>query len=328
MSERTTWAIEPSDRAAGVRWIYVAGAGRSGSTMLGALLAQVAGAFNCGELVQLWVRLAEGRLCQCGVDVTKCQVWAAVAAEVRRELGLRSFAAAAARIDDLRRPRSDLRRPRPTAADVELRVATEKAVERVTGASLFVDTSKSPFVLATAVSRRRQLLAVHLVRDPRGVAYSNLRPKADPARGGALQKHRPVWKSSLLWDQRNYLTERVISGAVRPEARFSSVLLTYERLVSDPDHALDPILAVIGSATAAPGSAQRHAVAGNPVLFERVSVVADQRWRHGMTRRDMTLVAALTAPLLLRYGYALGTGRSSPASAPATPGRRAADGDQ
>lgn len=304
MPDRTRSNAGPAGPAADRRWIYVAGAGRSGSTVLGALLAQAAGAFNCGELVHLWVRLVEHRLCQCGVEVAKCRIWAAVASDVRREVGLRSFAEAAERVEDLRRPYVDPRRPRPTAADIELRAATERAVERVAGASVFVDTSKSPHVLATAIARRRRLVTVHLVRDPRAVAFSNLRPKADPARGGALQRRRPAWKSSLLWNRRNHLTERVVSGAARQGAPLSSVRLTYERLVDAPDRALDPILAAIGPVATATGP-HGHAVAGNPVLFDRTPVMADRRWRTGMTRREMAVVSALTAPRLIRYGYAL-----------------------
>jgi hypothetical protein len=303
----------PTDPAPGAPWIYVAGAGRSGSTLLGALLGQAAGAFDCGELVQLWSRLGARRLCQCGVEVTKCEVWAAVAAEVRRTLGPRSVEDAAARIDDLRSPHPYLHPPRPTAADVELRVATERAVEQVTGARAFVDTSKSPFGLSTALARQRCLSVVHLVRDPRAVAYSNLHPRADPARSGALQRRRPLWRTSLLWDRQNYLTERLISDAHRQRPRVPSVRLTYEELVTEPDRALDQVLAVLGlpvpragaTAEATAAATRGHAVAGNPVLFDRTPVESDRRWRGGMARREMALVAALTVPLLRRYGYPL-----------------------
>ena len=35
----------------------------------------------------------------------------------------------------------------------------------------------------------------------------------------------------------------------------------------------------------------------------RVDIRRDQRWEQGLSRRDRTLVTALTWPFLLRYGY-------------------------
>ena len=40
-------------------WVYVAGLGRSGSTLLGTLVATRADAFYCGELYLLWERMLE-----------------------------------------------------------------------------------------------------------------------------------------------------------------------------------------------------------------------------------------------------------------------------
>ena len=68
-------------------WLYVAGAGRSGTTLLGMVLAREPGVFNCGELIHLWSRLSANALCQCEAPVTRCEVWADVAVGVRRQLG-------------------------------------------------------------------------------------------------------------------------------------------------------------------------------------------------------------------------------------------------
>jgi hypothetical protein len=42
------------------RWVYVAGEGRSGRTLLGSLLVTALGAFDCGELHRLWVSRVDG----------------------------------------------------------------------------------------------------------------------------------------------------------------------------------------------------------------------------------------------------------------------------
>ena len=56
--------------------LYIAGTGRSGSTLLASILGEVEGVFAAGEVRYLWQRgLAERRLCGCGVPVRDCPVW-------------------------------------------------------------------------------------------------------------------------------------------------------------------------------------------------------------------------------------------------------------
>src|SRR5450755_1085488 len=56
--------------------LYIAGTGRSGSTVLANILGEVDGVFAAGEVRYLWQRgLKEGRLCGCGLPVRECPVW-------------------------------------------------------------------------------------------------------------------------------------------------------------------------------------------------------------------------------------------------------------
>ena len=62
--------------------LYIAGTGRSGSTVLANILGEVDGVFAAGEVRFLWQRgLEEGRLCGCGLPVRECPVWGRVLAE-------------------------------------------------------------------------------------------------------------------------------------------------------------------------------------------------------------------------------------------------------
>ena len=64
------------------RVLYIAGTGRSGSTLLANILGEVDGVFAAGEVRYLWQRgLTERRLCGCGVPVRECPVWSRVLAE-------------------------------------------------------------------------------------------------------------------------------------------------------------------------------------------------------------------------------------------------------
>ena len=56
--------------------LYIAGSGRSGSTLLASVLGSVDGVFNAGELRYVWERgLADGALCACRKPVIECPVW-------------------------------------------------------------------------------------------------------------------------------------------------------------------------------------------------------------------------------------------------------------
>src|SRR6266536_2074426 len=75
--------ITPTERLSNppLKVLYIAGAGRSGSTLLDGVLGQLDGFFAAGELRYLWERgLQESRLCGCGVAVRDCPTWRAVLA--------------------------------------------------------------------------------------------------------------------------------------------------------------------------------------------------------------------------------------------------------
>ena len=66
--------------------VFIAGAGRSGSTLLELLLGQFDGVFAAGELHSMWHRgLIENRRCGCGLPFRHCAVWKSV---FEAELGI------------------------------------------------------------------------------------------------------------------------------------------------------------------------------------------------------------------------------------------------
>jgi len=284
-------------------WVFIAGYGRSGTTLLGMLLTRDAG-FFCGELHLLWHALVEGQTCQCGEPVAACPVWTRVAAHARAALGLRSDEEGRA-IMDQRLRRRHLLRPRlpaPRPAELELRAATEAAVAEVTGAELLVDSSRLSSVLWTACHIDRDLSVVHLVRDPRAVAFSEGRPKPDPASPRGALVRRSVLDSTAGWVRGHLTTERVVRRAVAEGRVGRARRVRYEDLAADPEGCV----AALGVAPVGGRRHPGHAVAGNPSMFAPAApVVVDDRWRTQMRAGPRLASTALTAPLLLRYGYAL-----------------------
>jgi hypothetical protein len=306
---------------ASVKVLYIAGSGRSGSTVLDRILGQLDGFFSAGELANVWERgMVAGRKCGCGVRFDSCPTWTAVledafggaeGVDARRMVTLGRQRTRPARVPSVVAGRSR----DPDAQTVEYRRALERlylAVQRQTGCRVIVDSSKSPLyaeVLATIPAI--DLYLVHLVRDPRATAYSFLRrkqlPDFDEER---LMQRQPPLTSARRWGLWQSVTELLWRG--RP-GRYLRV--RYEDFVSTPREVVGRLAELVGEAPARlpfPSETSvrlgpTHSVSGNPNRFATgtVEVRADDEWVKHMRRTDRLLVTGLTWPLLLRYQYAL-----------------------
>ena len=305
-----------------VRVLFIAGAGRSGTTLVGNLLGQVEGFWSGGELRQIWRRgVVENWRCGCGSPFRSCPVW--------REVLARAFGPAGVAPEPLLRAERSLTRIRHVpllALGGGRRPVLDglaggyrrclgrlyRAVRSVTGAEVIVDSSKAAtygFLLGTVPGS--DLRVAHLVRDPRGTAHSWSRRRARDDAGGprAMDVFGPA-KSSLLWAAWNAAAEVLLARRAHPYVR-----LRYEDLAEDPGRALVPVLELAGRGRADLPFLQgrraelgvSHTVSGNPCRMLRgaVEVVPDLDWRSRMGRWDRALVTALTGPGLRRYGYPL-----------------------
>jgi hypothetical protein len=118
---------------------------------------------------------------------------------------------------------------------------------------------------------------------------------------------------SLPGSVRRWTTNALTAEALRrrlPESRWLS--MRYEDFAAHPRRAVDTIMRLVQEPGRAPflddhtvALGPNHIVAGNPSRFTTGSVAirSDQEWRAVMPRRERLLVAAMTAPLALRYGY-------------------------
>jgi hypothetical protein len=308
-----------------IKVIYILGWVRSGTTLLDTMLGELDGFFSSGELRYIWDRgLQFGYLCGCGRPHLRCPVWSAV---IERAFGL-SFRSeldpekmTRDRFSVMRTYRlvGNLRRRPPgpfgwSALDGYTRGLARlyQGIKAVTGARVVVDSSK--FAQDAAVVRLLEGVEpyfVHLVRDARGVAYSNLRVKTsqpDPDRPVDMERMSPL-RSALRWSRFNLAAEAVRFRSERGRSMF----LRYEDLIADPRGAIDQILAMIGIRAELSmfvdddivRLGENHTVWGNPGRFQRgaTRLRLDDEWITQLPARDRRLTNTIALPLLLRYGY-------------------------
>jgi hypothetical protein len=321
-----------------IKVLLIAGAGRSGSTILDSILGQIDGFFSLGELRFVWERgLIANRLCGCGLPFRECPFWTATLAEAfghvggvdaRRMIELQGLGTRARHLPLLFTERGRERLRERLAEYIEAVDAIIRSVHARTGSKVIVDSSKLPtygFVLGMAPSV--DLYVTHLVRDPRATAYSWTRKKALPDWGDArvMQQQRP-FKSTLLW-----LTWNTVAGMLWARSPNRYMRLHYEDFADDPRQSVDRILRLVDEPRAhLPFTSRRtvqveptHNVAGNPSRFEtgEIRVRTDDEWETRMPRGHIALVSLLSWPLLKKYRYPVRVpGRETRAGAPSEAG--------
>lgn len=301
--------------------LYILGAGRSGSTVLERTLGQMDDFFAAGELVWLWEKgLRRNGLCGCGAPVRSCPVWTRILAaafpgwdppfETRmartQDRFVRTRHLPALLVPAVRRLwLSKLR-------DHARRLGRlYRAIRTVTGRRIIVDSSKQlpyGFLLETVPGIRVSF--VHLVRDPRAVAFSWKRIR--PQKGGS-----PLPRYSTLYSISRYLLENVSAEILRRESRRPSIFLRYEDWAARPADGLRKILKLLdfpsGRLPIRNGHIvdmkPTHSVAGNPQRFRtgRIALRPDMEWTRGIRPSDRAWIEHLTRPLMNRYGYAAGS---------------------
>lgn len=305
--------------------VYIAGSGRSGSTLLERLLGQQPGCVNIGELIELFRKVSiSGERCGCGEPFEQCPFWHRVGQRAFGGWDAETMQQVAALQRQVGRQRHFPKLVAPRTSGVLSTALTTlgsryarlyEAVREVSGASVVVDASKWPaHGLALARSGAVDLRVVHLVRDVRGVAYSwaksgVARPQALDAGGTATMATHQVSRTVARWSAFQLECE-----ALARVARHST-RIRYEDLVRDAHTTLVRTFQRIGLSEQAAGVrgvedrhvhlGASHGLAGNPSRFTSgpIELRLDEAWRAGMPRRDRRAVTALAAPLLLGYGY-------------------------
>lgn len=307
----------------GLTVLDIVAKGRSGSTLVGLLLGQLPGFVDAGELRYVWTRrLGKGGnvLCGCGTLLRECPFWEAVgreafggwdALDASHVLGLHRAVERERFLPLLLEPRVSRAYERKLNEYADLLGKLLRGIAKVSGANVVVD---GPALLSRALVLRHvsgiDLDFLHLVRDPRGVAFSWSKRVARPETVGELV-YMPRYSAasvSASWLYHNVGAHLVSLLGER------HAFMRYETFVDDPRAELTRVLQLLGRADSVPSLdflgeemslKPTHSVWGNPMRLDsgKLSIRLDDQWRRAMPERDRKIVTTLTWPLLYAYGY-------------------------
>ncbi len=324
---------QPRESDQSLTILYIAGEGRSGSTILTTLLARDTTYCCVGELHGIWQALITNELCGCGQPFHECEFWRSVGAagfggwhelDGSRMLTLSRSLTRQRHVGRLLIPA--LRERYRTELDRYTTILSTlyRAVSQVSGRSVIVDSSKGvPCALVLRQAPGLDLRLIHLVRDSRGVAYSWSKRAVEqpqysrhPTLARTFMDRRGVARTAMRWIVVNvafdvlcrsdlpHIRVQYESFAGNPSATVRRVmgLVETESLLSRSSPRLSRVASVQSEATPVP---LNHSLGGNRVRFEHgeIRVRKDEEWRTRMPKRARLAVTALSLPLLVMYGY-------------------------
>ena len=303
-----------------IKIIYIAGMQRSGSTILGSILGQIKGFFFTGELQLIWrMGLIGDSLCSCGYPVKACKVWEKILDQAFGGLHQINPERLHRLLNNGLRTRHLLITPSSKSYKARISKMEEypMAVERlyhaihyINGGGVIVDSSKAPnygYVLETIPSI--DVYFIHLVRDPRAVAYSLWgRRKVTMDSDGIryLPRMNPA-KTSFQWSGKNFVIGRTLGSNSD-----HYILVRYEDFAKDPQKSIHEILNLVHEEKShLPFVSRRevelstqHTPFGNPNRFRtgRIPSKLDEEWKKKRTLQQ-TFITIMTLPGLIKYGY-------------------------
>ena len=279
--------------------VFIAGCGRSGTTILGQLLGEFDNFVNIGEGVRYLFDRTKELPCGCGSSAFDCSFWKDIIRSIPEDLAARG-----ARLLRMRNFPSLFLHTKNGEVPQEYRaiLATMseayRKVAQQSGRTVIIDSSKGP---TTALLARMipeiELHVIHVVRSPHSVVASWTK------KNGYLAVHPPQ-KVVAWWWAYNLLSEALKWRADTYR------LVRYEDFARNPGEVLQQITTdVTGSPLSMPfltGNRAtvhvQHSLAGNPSKFNtgEIKIKDGNRSEESSGKLLMNL---FTFPLQRRYQY-------------------------
>lgn len=301
-----------------IKIVYIAGQGRSGSTVLDRVLGSICDVTSCNEIYRI---IEEGfhdnRTCSCLNKFYDCPFWSSIASKMNLSTtNIQEYLYLQNKFDrtkhipflkyslDQKNQNQELLKYKNYIRQLYFSIA------EASGSNILVDSSKNPSrALILSSIPEFEVSVIHLIRDVRAVAYSWLNKKLISETGIYLDQYS-IYKTCLNWISRNIFSEVLGQSMEYRRVRYedfcrSPRLETLEIIrnipfLGDRENEVSKIFennrVFLKSI---------HSIAGNPDRYKTGTVVIkpDNRWKDDLSTYDKYLIKSITFPLLIRYGY-------------------------
>ncbi len=239
--------------------VYIVGTGRSGSTLIDAVLGNSRKAVSTGELYDTISAQLGNKLCSCGAKFRNCPFWSQVsshysdALETTTLYGMHKIHRRLERsaLAPLRIMLTTILRLKDIKDYKRFLHYIYAALRTVSGKSVIVDSSKNPlrgYLLSLLDSA--DVYYIHLVRDGRAALWSWMQTGTIPPFEIPIRKYAHVtatsesrcyywytpWLYSMSWVAYNLATQVALRLIQKKHVR-----IQYEQFVANPSHHIDLI---------------------------------------------------------------------------------------
>lgn len=257
--------------------ICILGYDRSGTTLIGKLFSKFNDVEYFGELDYAYYYLKQNhdRVCSCGEDLDNCMLW--------RDINVV---------------------PNTTLSDFYMQLFN------VSKTSFLIDSSKNIDHLKKVEKEvSRPINFIHIIRCPKGVAYSRMKTRKRRVEKGNHPKIYLAKRTNLMmiydcleWSVRNIRIELL----KRNKQSFKTIY--YENLEKDFDDLVNSVLGDnrnIQTLFLEDESINHHVLYGNINRFKQVNlpIKTDESWKKGLKKYQKVLIDIITFPTRILFNY-------------------------
>lgn len=286
-----------------IAYIYIAGYGRSGSTLLDIMLHGCTRFESVGALANFPKWMAEDQICACGNSVKTCGFWSKVTSKsqaMEKKLSFNRFE----KFSGL----SGVFFPKVKKEDyLEANRLLIESINQISQRSGVVDSSKTTRDCFWRLHNLRQInrldtYLIFLARDPRGVVFSSYKSHGSPERQRFSSPLIRAFIALAFWNLTNFVTFIYFLYFDRPKT-----FLRYENFVDQPLQSFkkiqDDLSLDIGVENLLEGLEggfkPGHNLGGNRLRFstKAIKIEANNEWESQMPMIVQGLILVLCSPV-------------------------------
>ena len=296
--------------------IYIAGYGRSGSTILDMLLGMHPDIAGCGELAHIFDEWINAKLCSCRKEYDNCPYWLPIVQAFKANFSNVTYEEALQLTRKIETVPTISNSAKDRKQYAEIWQFLIKAISDRANVSTIVDSSKSTRLTARRATtlgniRELDINIIHLCRDPRAVLWSSLQGanrklEAGYTEGKSAQYRGGIYRTILSWTATNFyvhVMQRVQEMPfvqVRYEDLVAEPLVELERIGAAFNLDMQPVQDLLKEGDPLMAG---HGIAGNRLRRKGVQKLEIKNEWYTKLPRKARQAAWLGWPLAKYYGY-------------------------